>query len=91
MVASQPNRAIGGADRRMSGSPRLRRRPPARGVRRCARDTASSACSTITKEIAVSARKPSAPHAAEGSVWELRDTWNRATENLSLGMDRQTF
>ena len=47
-----------------------------------ARDTASSACSTITKEIAVSASKRSAPHAAEGSVWELRNTWNRATENL---------
>ena len=45
-------------------------------------DTASSACGTITKEIAVSASKPSAPHAAEGSVWELRNTWNRATENL---------
>jgi len=45
-------------------------------------DTASSACSTITKEIAVSASKPSAPHSAEGSVWELRNTWNRATENL---------
>jgi hypothetical protein len=47
-----------------------------------ARDTASSACSTITKEIVVSARKPSGPHAAEGSVWELHNTWNRATENL---------
>ena len=45
-------------------------------------DTAPSACSTITREIAVSASKPAAPHAAEGSVWQLRNTWNRATENL---------
>ena len=47
-----------------------------------ARDTASSACSTFTKEIVVSARKPSTPHAADGSVWELHNTWDRATENL---------
>ncbi len=46
------------------------------------RDTALSTCSTITKEIAVSARKPSAAHAAEGSVWKLHNTWDRATENL---------
>ena len=47
-----------------------------------ARDAALSTCGTITKDIAVSARKPSAPHAAEGSVWALHNTWNRATENL---------
>jgi hypothetical protein len=45
-------------------------------------DAASSACGAITKEIAVSARKPPAPPAAEGGVWELRNTWSRATENL---------
>jgi hypothetical protein len=45
-------------------------------------DAASSPCGAITKEIAVSASKPHAPHAAEGSVWGLRNTWNRETENL---------
>jgi hypothetical protein len=45
-------------------------------------DAASSPCGAITKEIAVSASKPPAPHAAEGSVWRLRNTWSRETENL---------
>jgi hypothetical protein len=39
-------------------------------------------CSTITREIAVRSDKPPAPHATEGSVWPLRNTWNRGTENL---------
>jgi hypothetical protein len=47
-----------------------------------ARDTASSACSTITKDIVVSVSKPPGPHAAEAGVWAVRNTWNRATENL---------
>ena len=47
-----------------------------------ARDHAPAECSTITREIAVSARKPPSPHATPGSLWPLRNTWNRATENL---------
>ena len=43
---------------------------------------APGACSAITREIAVSAQKPPGPHAAPGSVWQIRNTWNRATENL---------
>ena len=46
------------------------------------RDGATAECSTITRDIAVSAQKPPAPHGAEGSVWPVRNTWNRATENL---------
>src|SRR5262249_10110064 len=39
-------------------------------------------CGTITREIAVSATKPAAPHQTAGSLWPVRDTWSRATENL---------
>ena len=47
-----------------------------------ARDRAPAECSTITREIAVRAVEPPRPRATEGSVWPLRNTWNRATENL---------
>lgn len=45
-------------------------------------DHAAAGCSTITREIAVSASKSPGPPATAGSVWPLRNTWNRATENL---------
>ena len=47
-----------------------------------ARDHARPECSTIAREIAVQDREPPRPHATEGSLWPLRNTWNRATENL---------
>ncbi len=55
---------------------------PAAGAWRATLDTSSFTCGTITKDIAVSARKSSASQAAEGSVWRVHNTWNRATENL---------
>ncbi len=45
-------------------------------------DGAPSGCTTITRDITVSARKPAGPHATPGSVWPLRNSWNRETENL---------
>jgi hypothetical protein len=47
-----------------------------------ARDHAPTGCGTITREIAVSADKPPGLHAAAGSIWQVRNTWSRATENL---------
>ncbi|HEX8808987.1 MAG TPA: hypothetical protein VF760_08340 [Xanthobacteraceae bacterium] len=47
-----------------------------------ARDRASGACGTITREIVVSAQKPPRPSTASGTVWPIRNSWNRATENL---------
>jgi hypothetical protein len=47
-----------------------------------AREGAPAECSTITREIAVRGDNPPRPSAAEGSVWPLRNTWNRGTENL---------
>jgi len=45
------------------------------------RDGATTECGTIDREIAVR-RAASPPRATAKSVWPLRDTWNRATENL---------
>jgi hypothetical protein len=47
-----------------------------------ARDHAPAECSTITRDIAVSAHKPAGPHAEEGSVRQVSHSWNRAMENL---------
>jgi hypothetical protein len=47
-----------------------------------ARNSAPAECSTVTREIAVGDREPPRPRATEGSVWPLRNNWNRATENL---------
>ena len=57
---------------------------PAAGTWRAtlARDRAPAGCSTITRDIAVRADQPPPPSATPGSVWPLRNTWNRATENL---------
>jgi len=57
---------------------------PAAGTWRAtlARDRAPAECSTITREIAVRRDQPPRPGAAEGSVWPVRNTWNRGTENL---------
>src|SRR5499427_7519161 len=45
-------------------------------------DRAPAECSTITREIAVRAAEPPRPQPTEGTLWPLRNTWNRETENL---------
>jgi len=47
-----------------------------------ARAGAPAECSTITREITVADREPPRLRATEGSLWPLRNTWNRETENL---------
>ena len=47
-----------------------------------ARDHASGECSTIIHEIAVGDRQPAPLRPVEGSLWPLRNSWNRGTENL---------
>jgi len=46
------------------------------------REGAPAECSTITREIAVRRARPTPPRATRKSVWPLRETWNRRTENL---------
>jgi hypothetical protein len=47
-----------------------------------ARERAPAECSTISRDITVRAAAPPRPSAPENSVWPLRNSWNRATENL---------
>src|SRR6204780_5117564 len=46
------------------------------------RNDAPAGCGTITRDIVVSAQKPLAPHPGSGSMWQVRNSWNRTTENL---------
>ena len=43
---------------------------------------AGAGCGPITREIKVRPDKPGGPGSAAGSTWPLRNTWNRASENL---------
>src|SRR5437588_5707643 len=43
---------------------------------------ATVGCSAMTREIVVRADEPPRPRAASGTVWPLRNSWNRATEDL---------
>jgi hypothetical protein len=43
---------------------------------------APAPCGTITRDIAVSAGKPPGLEGRPGSLWPIRASWNRATENL---------
>jgi hypothetical protein len=47
-----------------------------------ARDDAATGCRTISRDIVVRKDKPSSLRPVAGSVWPLRNTWNRETENL---------
>jgi hypothetical protein len=57
---------------------------PAAGTWRVqlARDRAPAECSTITREIAVHKDAPPRPSATQGSVWPVRNAWDRGAENL---------
>jgi hypothetical protein len=46
------------------------------------RDNAQAECSRITRDIVVREVKPAPPSATPASLWPLRNSWNRATENL---------
>ena len=46
------------------------------------RNGSPDGCRTITRDIVVSAQKLPAPQRSPGSVWPIRNSWNRATENL---------
>jgi len=45
-------------------------------------DGAPAGCGQITRDIVVNAHKAPPLQATPGSLWPLRNTWNRATENL---------
>ncbi len=70
------------AGRRTSGSRRLQHRQSGTWQARLTRDGAKADCSTITREITVRRAAGASPGATQGSVWPMRDSWNRTTENL---------
>jgi hypothetical protein len=43
---------------------------------------APGGCSTLTRDITVANQKPPTPAGSEGSVWPVRASWNRSTEDL---------
>jgi hypothetical protein len=45
-------------------------------------DHATAECSTITRDITVSARKPEPLPTPSGSFWQVRNSWNHTTESL---------
>ena len=49
---------------------------------RLVRDNAPADCRTITREIDVAAAEPPRLRPVAGSVWPIRNSWNRTTENL---------
>lgn len=46
------------------------------------RANAPAACRTISREIDVAAKQPPRPSGSKTSVWPIRNSWNRETENL---------
>ncbi len=46
------------------------------------RDGAAAGCGAVTRDIVVRNERPAPPQATSGSVWPLRNTWNRETEDL---------
>lgn len=46
------------------------------------RDGAAGDCATISREVVVGKARPKPPGATAQSVWPVRDSWNRTTENL---------
>jgi hypothetical protein len=45
-------------------------------------DQPTTECSTITRDITVSARKPTPLPTPSGSFWQVRNSWNSTTESL---------
>jgi hypothetical protein len=46
------------------------------------RANAPAACRTVSRTIDVAAKQPPRPAGSKTSVWPIRNTWNRETENL---------
>src|SRR5690606_10815602 len=46
------------------------------------RANAPAECRTVSREIEGAAKQPPRPSGSKSSVWPIRNSWNRATENL---------
>jgi len=54
-------------------------------------DRPSAGCSTVMRDIAVRDEVPPPPGPTPGSLWPLRNSWNRATENLYSAWIQKLF
>jgi hypothetical protein len=52
---------------------------------------AAAECSTITRDIAVSASKPEPPRKPPGGFWQVRNNWNANTETLFAAWIEKLF
>ena len=52
---------------------------------------AAAGCGPITREIAVSAKKPSPVRASAGYIWQVRGSWNSTTEDLFAAWIEKLF
>jgi hypothetical protein len=52
---------------------------------------AAAECSTITRDIAVSASKPEPPRKPPGGFWQVRNSWNSNTETLFAAWIEKLF
>ena len=79
-VAAKSHERRGGPP--ISGTQRSGRRRQGRGTRGSRASAHRPECSTLNYDIAVLDDEPPRPHGTPRSVWPVRNTWNRATENL---------
>ena len=91
-----PNGGVAAQSRALNGGPPYfwyaEVAAPAAGTWRVRlqRDGAGIGCGTITREIAVRSERPP-PHATAGSIWPVRNNWNRATEDLFSAWIQKLF
>jgi putative acetyltransferase len=58
---------------------------PARCANNSPAKCGDAAAGCLTRDIIVSGQRPAASHTAEGSLWPIRNSWNRATESDFAG------
>lgn len=83
-----PNGQIAASSRERRGGPpyfwlaEVATPQPGKWQAQLTRPSAPAECRTVTREIVVAATQPPRPSGSKTSVWPIRNSWNRATENL---------
>ncbi|MFZ5692336.1 MAG: hypothetical protein ACOY5F_13895 [Pseudomonadota bacterium] len=83
-----PNGQVAASSRERRGGPpyfwlaEVAAPQPGKWQAQLTRPGAPAACRTVTREIDVAAKQPPRPSGSKTSVWPIRNSWNRATENL---------
>jgi hypothetical protein len=83
-----PNGQVAASSRERRGGPpyfwlaEVATPQPGKWQAQLTRPGAPAGCRTVTREIDVAAKQPPRPSGSKTSVWPIRNSWNRATENL---------